>query len=95
MRCRIRHGVECPKCLTRYLVAFSPYGNGSYLAPTVAGSLGECILFCSCATPHIKSRWRWVDVRTYVVSKSADRRGYGTPAEVVTAGNRLRAVRHA
>jgi len=30
---RIRHCVECPKCLTRYLVACSPYRNGSYLVP--------------------------------------------------------------
>ncbi|HZD09509.1 MAG TPA: hypothetical protein VE176_14735, partial [Candidatus Limnocylindrales bacterium] len=41
---RIRHCVECPKCLTRYLIAFSPYSNGSYLVPTVYGSSEEYIL---------------------------------------------------
>jgi hypothetical protein len=75
MRCRIRHGVECPNCLTRYLVAFSPYSNGSYLVPTVSGSLGECILYCSCSRPHVRSRWQWNDVKAYVVSKRADDRG--------------------
>jgi len=28
---RIRHCVECPKCLTRHLIGFSPYGNRPYL----------------------------------------------------------------
>ena len=97
MRCRIRHGVECPNCLTRYLVAFSPYSNGSYLLPTVSGSLGECILHCSCSRPHVRSRWRWIDVKAYVVSKRADDRGYGTAREIVAAkaapgGTRLKRV---
>src|SRR5713226_1620472 len=79
---RIRYCVECPKCLTRYLVACSPYRNGSCLVPTVAGSLEEYTLYCSCRRLAIASRWRWSEVKTYEVSKMAYDRGYGTPDEV-------------
>jgi hypothetical protein len=52
MRDRIRRCVECPRCLTRYLVAFSPYRNGSYVVSTVAGfPEASCILCCSCRKP--------------------------------------------
>src|SRR3979409_537204 len=54
---RVRHCVECPKCLTRYLVGFSPYRNGSYLMPLSAGFSEEWTLYCSCGRPPISSRW--------------------------------------
>jgi len=83
MRGRIRHCVECPRCLTRYLVAFSPYRNGSYVVSAVAGFPEGCTLYCSCGSPPFSSRWRWSEVKTYVVSKQAQDRGYGTPDEIV------------
>lgn len=79
---RIRHCVECPKCWTRYLLARSPYYNGSYLIPTVTGSLEEYTLYCSCATMLLRSHWRWDEMKTYKVSKAAYDRGFGTPDEV-------------
>src|SRR5580693_7683770 len=83
MRDRIRRCVECPRCLTRYLVAFSPYRNGSYVVSTVAGFPEACILYCSCRRPPFSVRWRWSEVKAYVVSKSAQDRGYGMPDEIV------------
>jgi len=83
MRDRIRRCVECPRCLTRYLVAFSPYCNGSYVVSTVAGFPEGCTLYCSCGRPPVSIRCRWSEVKTYVVSKPAQDRGYGTPEEIV------------
>ncbi len=80
---RIRQCVECPKCLTRYLLAFSPYSNGSYLVPTVYGSSEEYTLYCSCRPAPFGSRRRWNEMKIYEVSKAAYDRGYGTPAEIV------------
>ena len=79
---RIRHCVECPKCWTRYLLARSPYYNGSYLIPTVTGSLEEYTLYCFCATTPVRSYWRSDEMKTYKVSKAAYDRGFGTPHEV-------------
>src|SRR5580658_1332203 len=83
MRDRIRHCIECPNCLTRYLVAFSPYDNGSCVVSTVAGFSEEYILCCSCGRPPVLSRWRRGEVKTYAVSKPAQDRGYGTAEEIV------------
>ena len=90
MHCFLRNCVECPKCLTRYLVAFSPYGNGSYLVPAFAGLSDEYILYCSCGRPPVSSRWRRSELKRYAVSKVAHDRGYGTPAEIVPVGHKLR-----
>jgi hypothetical protein len=83
MSIRIRHCVECPKCLTRYLIASSPYHNRSYLVPTVTGSSEEYMLYCSCRRPLVVSRWRWNEVKTCEVSRTAHDRGYGTAEEIV------------
>lgn len=87
MSVRIRHCVECPKCRTRYPIASSPYDNGSYLVSTFAGSSAEYILYCSCGRPPTSSRWMWSELKTYVVSKPAYDRGYGTPEEIVRTIN--------
>jgi hypothetical protein len=79
----LRHCVECPKCLTRYLIAFTPYRNGSYLVRTDFGSSEEYILYCSCGRPPVSSRWKWSEVRRYSVSKVAHGRGFGTPQETM------------
>ena len=84
---RIRQCVECPKCFTRYLVGLSPYRNGSYLRPLVAGSWHEYILFCSCGQPFNSSRWHWSEFKTYAVSKQAHTRGYGSPEEILLLGD--------
>ncbi len=80
---RVRHCVQCPKCLTRYLVPFSPYRNGAYLIPTVEGSWEEYALYCSCELAPVISRWRWSEVTPCEVSRAAYERGYGTPEEIL------------
>lgn len=87
-RPRLRRCVECPKCLIRYLIAFSPYRNGSYLVPTVDGSSNEYTLYCSCRRPPVLSRWRWNETKTGVVSKVAHDRGYGTAEEILLVSQR-------
>jgi len=82
MTVRIRHCVECPRCLTRYLVGFSPYPNGSYLVPH-EGMPEEWTLYCSCARPASSSQWAWSDLKMYSVSNPAHSRGYGPPDEIV------------
>lgn len=79
---RVRHCVECPRCLTRYLIAFSPYSNGSYLVPTMHGSSEEYTLYCYCAG-RVASRWRSCETKACEVSKAAYERGYGTPEEIL------------
>src|ERR1700674_5819363 len=68
---RVRHCVECPKCLTRYLVGFSPYRNGSYLMPLSVGFSEEWTLYCSCGRLPISSRWNWNELKLYAVSNQA------------------------
>jgi hypothetical protein len=79
---RIRHCVECPKCHTRYLMAFSPYRNGSYLVQTLSGSTDEYTLYCSCSVPTVPSRWKSSETKPCEVSKIAHDRGYGTQEEI-------------
>lgn len=85
MSYRIRHCVECPRCRTWYIIALSPYRNGSHLMPTIPGSMEEYILYCTCAGPAFASLWRWRDVQTCVVSRAAHDRGYGTEQEIVVS----------
>jgi hypothetical protein len=79
--------VECPRCGTRYLVGFSPYGNGSSLQPFAATFSQEWTLNCICGAP---SRWSWNELKLYVVSVHAHDRGYGSPEEVVPAGEKVK-----
>lgn len=80
---RIRHCVECPNCSTRYLVGFSPYGNGSYVMPAASESSDEYTLSCFCKKPPLCTRGRWTQLKAYSVTSSAYDRGYGTPREIV------------
>jgi hypothetical protein len=84
---RIRHCVECPECLTRYLIAFSPYSNGSYLVPTVFGSSEGYILYCCCSGLPVVSPWRLRETKACEVSHQAYDRGYGTPEEIFLLTN--------
>src|ERR1700757_94164 len=76
---RLRHCVECPKCLTRFVVSCSPYGNGSYLQATIEGSWDEYTLYCRCKAV---SRWKSSEFQNCEVSPKAFERGYGTAEEI-------------
>lgn len=86
---RVRYCVECLKCRTRYLLGFSPYGNGSYLTPLTTGFSDEWTLYCSCVTPPTSSRWSWRELKQYTVSHQAHDRGYGSPDEIMLISKRL------
>ncbi|HEY1271056.1 MAG TPA: hypothetical protein VGF08_03695, partial [Terriglobales bacterium] len=73
--------VECPRCLTRYLVSGSPYSNGSYLVSFREGDLEIHTLYCVCGRSPVSSRWN--ELKAYIVSNPAHRRGYGPPEEIV------------
>ena len=77
---RIRHCVECPKCLTRYAVSCSPYENGSYLQPTIEGCWDEYTLYCRCKAAA--SQWKSSEFMNCEVSAAAFERGYGTADEI-------------
>ena len=85
----VRHCVECPKCLTRFLIGFSPYRNGSCVVRNAPGSRAEYVLYCSCRTPFLPSPWQADEVKSYEVLKTAHDRGYGTPGEIVQTGCQL------
>jgi len=85
---RLRHCVECPLCSTRYLIAFSPYRNGSYLIPAVHGCSDEYILYCSCRRGSPGTRWKTTEVKTCDVSREAYERGYGTAQEILVVDER-------
>jgi hypothetical protein len=77
---RVRNCVECSKCGTRYVVSCTPYGNGSYLLPTIVGRWDEYILYCHCkAAP---SRWKSGEFKSCEVSAQAFERGYGSAEEI-------------
>jgi hypothetical protein len=82
MSVRIRHCVQCPKCLTLYLVSASPFTNGSYLVHTVPRSLDEYTLYCACSSPSASSRWRGAEVKRCEISKAAHERGFGSLDEI-------------
>jgi hypothetical protein len=84
MSLRIRHCLECQKCRTRYLIAFSPYANGSQILRSGKGLSEEFHLYCSCGTPPAISRSRSSELRRYSVTQSAYDRGYGSPEEIVS-----------
>jgi hypothetical protein len=79
---RLRHCVECPECCTRYLIGFSPYSNGSYLASVGIDSSEEYKLLCSCRRTLVCSRWNRNDLKIYEVSKAAYALGYGSAHEI-------------
>ena len=77
----IRNCVECPKCRTRYLISFSPYGNGSHLVSCHNGYPPDYILHCSCGRSPLAIRCD--EPKRYFVSKLAYDRGYGSAEEIV------------
>src|SRR6202166_5379278 len=83
----IRHCVECPKCLTRYLIAFTPYSNGSYLVPSLHDASEEYTLYCTCRGLPIVSAWKWREAKACTVSHEAYDRSYGTLEEIFPITN--------
>ena len=79
----IRQCIECRKCATRYLIAFSPYRNGSYLWRTSLSCWDEYILYCVCQQPPVLNSCKEDGLKTYVVSKAAHDRGFGKRDEIV------------
>lgn len=84
MSARLRHCVECPECCTRYLIGFSPYGNGSRLRPVASGAAEEYQLVCWCCRPPVCSQWKRSELKMYGVSNRGYARGYGSPEEIWT-----------
>jgi hypothetical protein len=83
MPLRFRHCIECPKCNTRYVVGSSPYDNGSYVLPLIAGDIDDWVLYCACQTPRIRRQCHWSEMKMCAVSKSAANRGYGSAEEMM------------
>lgn len=89
MGLRLRRCIECPKCGTRYLIGFSPYGNGASVVSFVTETSEEYQLFCSCGGRPIPSRWNWSELKTYAIPNSAYDRGYGPPEEVLLCAGQV------
>ena len=87
---RVRHCIECPKCLTRFVISRTPYDNGAYVIPTIEGSGDEYILYCSCNSRTVPCRWKSSEVMLCSVLKAAYQRGYGTAREIIPVDARLR-----
>jgi hypothetical protein len=83
---RLRSCAECPRCGTRYLVGFSPYGNGAYLESFITRFSKEYLLFCPCLDPLTSPRCSPSYLKRYAISRSAYDRGYGDPSEIRFAG---------
>ena len=92
MRNRVRHCITCPHCRTRYLIGFSPYANGAYVAFTPVGSFEQYLLYCPCKRFAFPGRWDSSDIRACKVSNSVYRRGFGSPEEVVLADQQVQAT---
>jgi len=54
----------------------------------LAAGLDEWMLYCSCGSPPISSRWGWNELKMYAVSNEAHDRGYGPPGEIIPAGRK-------
>jgi hypothetical protein len=85
---RVRHCVECPRCHTCYLIAFSPYSNGSYLVH-MTSDLEEYTLYCFCDGARKANVCRRPEVKACRVSKPTYERGYGSHDEVDPISSRL------
>ena len=87
---RARHCIECPRCLTRYVISRSPYSNGAYVIPAVEGSTEEYFLYCSCSGRSVSCRSKSSEVMLCHVRKAAYERGYGRALEITPVDPNLR-----
>jgi hypothetical protein len=90
MSWRRRSCVECRKCFTRYVIASSPYPNGSFVVRQGRGFQEELALYCTCANPPAITHCGTSEIKRYVLSIIAHDRGYGSPKEIVSAENLTR-----
>jgi hypothetical protein len=77
---RIRQCVECPKCLTRYVVSCNPYENSSCLQPMIEGCWDEYTLYCRCKAKA--TWWKSSEFMICEVAAAAFDRGYGSAEEI-------------
>jgi len=78
-----------PHCHARYIIGFSPYGNGSYFAKQ-SEDTDLYMLFCSCSTERGLHPFKMSALKMYVVTPKAHERGYGSPDEIVLAEDKAR-----
>ncbi len=86
---RARHCIECPRCLTRYVISRSPYSNGAYVIPAVEGSTDEYFLYCSCNGRRVSCCSESNEVMLCHVLKTAYERGYGSALEITPVERNL------
>lgn len=84
MPLRVRHCIECTRCQTCYLIAFSPYRNGAYLVRSVESSDEEYTLYCFCGGDGFVNCSRWRKAQKCEVTNDAYARGYGSRREIRT-----------
>jgi hypothetical protein len=85
MSSRIRSCVECPKCHTRYLIGCSPYHNGSYIVAYPPAAADLLRLYCTCGDLLTSHTFKFSELKMYAVSEWAEKRGYGSAEEIVSA----------
>ena len=83
MSSRIRSCAECPKCHTRYLMGSSPYPNGSYIVGHPPAAADLLRLYCTCGNSPNCHSFKFSELKMYAISDWADKRGYGSPEEIV------------
>ena len=83
MPSRIRSCVECPKCHTRYVIGSSPYPNGSYIVAQPFAAPDLVRLYCICGDLPSSYAFKFSELKMYAVSEWGERRGYGSPEEIV------------
>jgi hypothetical protein len=85
MSSRLHRCVECPKCHTRYVMGFDPYGNGSHIVSDAAGGTDLRLLFCTCSVPEYHE-FKLSELKAYAVPHDAYVRGYGSADQIVLPG---------
>lgn len=83
MSSRLRSCVECPKCHTRYLIGSSPYYNGSYIVAYPPSGADLLRLYCTCGDLLTSHVFKFSDLKMHAISEWAEKRGYGSPEEIV------------
>ena len=90
MGSRIRRCIECGRCSTRYLVGFSPYSNGSLLLSNLCADSEMYLLYCICGGRSAPTHGK--ELKSYLVTKGAYERGYGSENEIVVVPLRARLI---
>lgn len=87
MSSRVEPCIECPKCHIRYVIGSNlpiMYYNGSYIV--VYSKRADVLrLYCTCDHVTVPHTFSLRELKRYVVSDWAVRRGYGSREEIVSA----------